>query len=66
MAPRLGNVLYWVAIFVAVILLLNAMLMGWMNFQTHSIGYEPALASIVYGFGAWLLGRVCLYVLAGR
>jgi hypothetical protein len=66
MAARFGNVLYWAANILAVVFLVNGMLMGWLEFQTHSIDYGPAFLSIATGFGVWLLGRVCLYGLAGR
>lgn len=67
MAKRLGNVLYWAANATAIPLLLFSAIMGYTEYLHGTWGHyrSPLLLGIV-GFGAWLLGRACRYVLAGR
>jgi hypothetical protein len=61
---RLGNVLYWTASLVAVAFLVLGGLVAILNRGPDG----PFIAAIFIGIGvvAWLVGRACRYVLAGR
>ena len=67
MAERLGNVLYWTALAVAIPLLLTGALMSYHHYL-HGPVYsdESIIVAWVAAFLVWLLGRACRYVLAGR
>jgi len=66
MATRLGNVLYWVANTVAILLLVVGALRGWVEYMLpvfgHSNDYSPTALLFAAATGAWLLGRTCLDV----
>ena len=67
MAARLGNVLYWTANVVALLILLPAGCFGYAGLVTAN--RDAAVMSgvnILYGLGVWLLGRACRYVLVGQ
>ena len=57
---RLGVVLYWLGCLVAVVLLI----IGGATLYDHD--YRAAGFIVAFGVGFWLIGRACLYVLAGR
>jgi hypothetical protein len=64
MAARLGKVLYWAANTVAILNLVFGLLLG-----GHGPGpgnFTGAIPYFAAALGAWLFGRACLYVLAGR
>ena len=76
-AARLGNVLHWVANTVAILLLVVGAFWGWAQYTLPAFGhsndyspmallndYSPMAFLFAVAFGAWLLGRTCLYVLA--
>jgi hypothetical protein len=66
MVARLGNVLHWAANAVAILPLVNGAIIGWSEFLHPTFGnYNAMTLSFVFAFGTWLLGRACLYVLAG-
>jgi hypothetical protein len=62
MAARLGNVLYWTATTIAVLLALLAA-------RLYEFGGSEPLAIwgvIIVAALVWLIGRACRYILAGR
>jgi hypothetical protein len=66
MAERIGNVLYWLGCIVAGLIALFAV--GMYLAEGHNKG-EALLVSgfiLVFAFIAWLAGRACRYILAGR
>jgi hypothetical protein len=67
MAERLGNVLYWVANTVAILLLVSGAIMGWAELRIgNPSNYDGMIFSFFLVLGTWLLGRACRHVLAGR
>ncbi len=69
MAARLGNVLYWAANSLAVILLVrsyNLFFAGSIVDTNNPIAIDDAKACGIMAVGIWLAGRVCLYILARR
>jgi hypothetical protein len=70
MAAGLGNVLFWVAKAIAILLLVIGALLGWTEFMEPAFGpysdYGPMALLLVVALGTWMLGRACLYGLAGR
>jgi hypothetical protein len=61
---RLGNVLYWAASLVAALFGLLAGAVAVLN--TGPDGPFIAVIFAVFAVIAWLVGRACRYVLAGR
>jgi hypothetical protein len=63
MAARLGNVLYWLGCGVAAVfaLLVALLIVG----PGKDAVYYGSIYAVI-AIGAWLLGRACRYVLAGR
>jgi hypothetical protein len=57
---RLGVVLYWLSCLLAVGLLI----LGGAALYDHD--YRVAGSMVTFGVGFWLIGRACMYVLAGR
>jgi hypothetical protein len=57
---RLGVVLYWLSCLLAAGLLI----FGGTALYDHD--YRAAGFMVAFGVGFWLIGRACLYVLAGR
>jgi hypothetical protein len=71
MAPRLGNVLYWLGTAVAIFMVLNGLTMAIPQYyilaeDQNTTALEAGLLSIAVGGVVWLLGRAFRYVLAGR
>ncbi|WP_426531559.1 hypothetical protein [Bradyrhizobium sp. McL0615] len=64
MASRLGHLLYWVASWIAVIMIAGGMVV-WLYFSRPN--YDP-LGLLIVGFGiiVWLAGRAIRHRLAGR
>jgi uncharacterized YccA/Bax inhibitor family protein len=62
MLANLGNVLYWIACAVAVIMLGLAAFVWFMERQSGDFGIIISL--IVIGLAFWIIGRGCRYVLA--
>lgn len=62
MAARLGQVFYWAGCVVAAVILLLGLPT---IFNPDGPGF-PILSALVVAFVIWLIGRACLYVLAGR
>jgi uncharacterized protein with PQ loop repeat len=65
MAHRIGNVLYWLGCIVAGLTALLAVFVFFTS-QNQSEGLLVMLFVLVFAFLAWLIGRACRYVLAGR
>lgn len=66
MAGRIGNVLYWLGCIVAGLITILAV--GMYLAETHNKS-EALLVSgfiLIFAVAAWLIGRACRYVLAGR
>jgi hypothetical protein len=57
---RLGVVLYWLSCLLA----LGLLIFGGTALYDHD--YRTAGSMVVFGVGFWLIGRACMYVLAGR
>jgi hypothetical protein len=57
---RLGVALYWLSCLLAVGLLI----FGGATLYDHN--YRAAGSIVTFGVGFWLVGRACMYVLAGR
>jgi hypothetical protein len=57
---RLGVVLYWLSCLLAVGLLI----FGGAALYDHD--YRAAGSIVTFGVGFWLIGRTCMYALAGR
>jgi hypothetical protein len=73
MAARLGNVLYWAGCIVAVpfafwaVVNSSMLLMGFLGGTTlPGENMRHILISGTAALGAWLVGRACRYVLAGK
>jgi hypothetical protein len=62
-AARLGNVPYWIANGLAVIVLLFGI---WASIAFQDTGIIAVLVFGIYALIIWAVGRACLYVLAGR
>jgi Na+/phosphate symporter len=64
MAPRLGHLLYWIASWIAVIVI-AAGIVVWLYFAQPN---KDPLGLIIVGLGliVWLGGRAVRYWLAGR
>ena len=61
---RLGNVLYWAATAVAIVLVVLAVLAYFTATGTGAL--QSALLIVAFAGLVWLIGRAILYVLAGR
>jgi hypothetical protein len=69
MAARLGNVLYWTANSLAVILLIrayNLFFAGSIVDTNNPIAIDDAETCGIMAAVIWLAGRVCLYILARK
>jgi len=62
MVARLGQVLYWAGCGVAIILVIAAVLIIRGDHADVPFGLFVGGCGVLF----WLLGRACLYVLAGR
>jgi hypothetical protein len=66
MIERLGQVIYWALSGLGVLIVLGS----WVLLYNHADGItDPGLGivmSLIAGGICWLIGRACLYVLAGR
>jgi hypothetical protein len=63
MAARLGQVLYWVACGIGALIAAFGL---YMLMTEPEIDRGASVAMIGSGGAVWLIGRACLYVLAGR
>ena len=64
MAPRLGYLLYWIASWIAVILIAGGIVV-WLYFARPN--YDPlGLVIVVWGIIVWLGGRSIRHLLSGR
>jgi hypothetical protein len=69
MAGRLGNVVYWLSLGIAIPIGLFAVVMFYAWFR---LGFDDWLSRIVFlqagaiSFGSFLIGRVARFILAGR
>ena len=72
MAARLGKVIYWLSLAIAI---LAALLAAFVFYVWYAHDFLPsqqggegiiALQLAVLSFGSWLIGRAILYILAGR
>jgi hypothetical protein len=64
MAPRLGHLLYWIASWIAVILIAGGIVV-WLYFARPND--DPlGLVIVAWGIIVWLGGRAIRYWLAGR
>jgi hypothetical protein len=61
---RFGNVLYWAATAVAIVLVVLAVLAYFTATGTGAL--QSALLIVAFAGLVWLIGRAILYVLAGR
>jgi hypothetical protein len=70
MAGRLGNVLYWAANSLAVILLIRAynLFFAPATVDTNNIpiAIDDAKTCGIMAVSIWLIGRICLYIVARR
>jgi hypothetical protein len=70
MAARLGNVLYWAANSLAVILLIRSYNLFFapeiVDTNNIPIAIDDAKTCGIMAVSIWLVGRMCLYILAGR
>ena len=67
MIARVGNVLYWTANGVAILLAslgVVGLVISLINKASEGMILSPTV--IVFAILTWLAGRACLYVLAGR
>jgi hypothetical protein len=65
MAERVGNVLYWLGCIVAGLTVLLGVGVFFAS-QNQREGLSVMAFVFVFAFIAWLVGRACRYVLAGR
>ena len=72
MAARLGHVLYWLGCIIAGLIALFAVV-GVYDISQHPQsanaelwGYLTMLMLAMFAVAAWLIGRACRYVLAGK
>lgn len=64
MAVRLGQDLYWAGCLIASLVALIAAPAIWANWGPTDWGFVIIAGTIAVS--VWLIGRACLYVLAGR
>ena len=66
MAERIGNVLYWLGCIVAGLTALLGVGIYLAEGQNKNDGLMVMGFVFVFAFIAWLIGRACRYILAGR
>jgi hypothetical protein len=70
MTARLGDVLYWIGCIVATVIFATTIYMEiclWITGQQNADGMiQVELVFVAVAVSAWLAGRACRYVLAGR
>lgn len=66
MLARLGNVLYWLGCIVAVLIAAAGFMPYWSEGYARKDGVGVTIASVVIALIAWVVGRACRYVLAGK
>ena len=65
MLARLGEVLYWTGCAIAVVLVGFLLYLEWVEPHSDKKMFIAAFFGIPAAI-SWLIGRACLYVLAGR
>jgi hypothetical protein len=66
MAARLGHVLYWLGCIIAGLLALFAVIIVSEGQSRTEYTWYTAAFVLVFAVAAWLIGRACRYVLAGK
>jgi hypothetical protein len=69
MLARLGDVLYWASLIVVALCAVWAAIVGGVFLTSSAASGENiahVIAAAIIAIIAWLLGRACRYVLAGR